>query len=359
MRASSVSCEVIDGVEPLAEEWDELAEQAGAVPFMRPGWISAWQSSFSGRPLEVMAARRQGRLVGVVPLERRGGALRAPTNEHTPAFDLLALDGEAARALAESLFAHGARAVALDRLDTDGEALRALRSAARAAGYRELVQPVARSPYIAGRRSLSEHERSLSRNLRHDVERRLRRLCDVGAVSVQLADGRDRLDQLLEEGFAVEDLGWKGAAGTAIARQVATRRFYTQIARWTAQRGWLRLALLRLDGRAIAFQFDLEVQETYYSLKIGFDPEFERFSPGKLLAYTMVARAVSTGLASYELLGTDEPWKYRWTDTFRNRVTLRAFARSPAGLVDWSLARGRPLARRIPLASRLAAALRR
>jgi CelD/BcsL family acetyltransferase involved in cellulose biosynthesis len=358
MRAGSVSCDVVGGVEPLAEEWDELAERTHATPFVRPGWITAWGSSFGGRPLEVITARREGRLVGVVPLEWHGGALRAPTNEHTPAFDLLALDGEAACALAERVFAHGARAVVLGRLTADGEEFRALRSAAGAAGYRQLVEPVAQSPYIAARRSLSEHERSLSRNLRHDVARRLRRACDVGALSVEVADGRDRLDELLAEGFAVESLGWKGARGTAIERQPAARLFYTEVARWAAPRGWLRLAFLRLDGRAIAFQFDLEVEETYYSLKIGFDPAFERFSPGKLLAYTMIARAVSTGLASYELLGTDEPWKHRWTQSFHERVTLRAFARSPAGLLDWSLARGRPLARRIPLASRIAAAVR-
>jgi CelD/BcsL family acetyltransferase involved in cellulose biosynthesis len=360
MRATNLTLEVADRIEPLAESWDELADRTSAPPFVRPGWIDAWRSSFGRGGLHIVVARRRGRLVGIAPLERRGGALRAPTNEHTPEFDLLAVDDEATRALAERLFADGARTVTLGHLDAGGRSLEALRAAARAAGYRDVVRRLARAPYIRGGLSLADHERLLSRNLRHDTERRLRRLCEAGAVTVQVTDGRDGLKELLDEGFNVERSGWKGAGGTAIASDSRTRRFYAGVARWGASLGWLRVAFLRLDGRAIAFQFDLQTDRTYYSLKIGYDPEYERFSPGKLLAYTMVSRAVVAGLSSYELLGTDEPWKHRWTEDARERVALHAFLRSPAGLLAWSAyVHGRPLARRVPLASRLATALRR
>jgi CelD/BcsL family acetyltransferase involved in cellulose biosynthesis len=360
MAAGRLSLEVADGIDPLAEEWGTLAERVGAAPFVRPGWVRAWHASFGGGPLRLLAVRRGGQLVAVAPLQKRRGALRSPTNPHTPAFDLVALDEEAGRALAGSIFANAGRAVTLEFLDARGTALAALREAAQAAGYRAVVTPAARSPYIPSQRSLAAHERSLSRNLRHDVERRLRRLCDEGAVSVEVAHGRERLDQLLEEAFRIEALGWKGAGGTAIASQPQTRGFYTEVARWAASLGWLRLAFLRLDERAIAFQFDLEGERTYYSLKVGYDPEYERFSPGKLLAYAMVSRAISSGLASYELLGREEEWKRRWTDAFRERVTLLAFARGPAGFLTWSaFAYGRPLACRVPGARRVAAALRK
>jgi CelD/BcsL family acetyltransferase involved in cellulose biosynthesis len=359
MPPKRLSLDVANEIGPLAAEWDDLAERTGASPFVRPGWIRSWRTTFGRGELRILTVRREGRLSGLLPVETWRGGLRTPTNEHTPAFEVLAADGETLRALAEGLFAQGARAVTLQRLATDDAAFNALRRAAQTARSRAAVKPVARSPYICCKRTLEEHERSLSRNLRHDVERRLRRLCETGVVSVQVADGRDGLDELLDEAFAVERRGWKGTAGTAIASRPPTRRFYSEVASWAASRGWLRLAFLRLDSRAIAFQLDLELPPVYYSLKIGYDPGYERFSPGKLLAYAMVSRAVSMGLARYELLGTDEPWKYRWTQTFRDLVDLHAFSRSPAGFVTWSMfVHGRPLARRLPLASRLAAALR-
>jgi CelD/BcsL family acetyltransferase involved in cellulose biosynthesis len=360
MGPGQFAVEVVDRLEPVAEEWNELAGALGAPPFMHAGWTASWWSAFGRGALRIFVIRHGGRIVALLPMGRRHGALRSPTNAHTPHFDLLAVDEEAAFALASALFASGAHEISISPLDARGQGLAALSAAARAAGYRTSAQPVLRAPYISGRTSLAAYQRSLSHNLRHDVERRLRRLLEVGAVSFQVCDVQERLDELLEEGFEVEASSWKGAGGTAIASQDSTRSFYRDVAHWAAPAGWLRLAFLRLDGRAIAFQFDLEVDGTYYSLKIGFDPAYERFSPGKLLAYTMISRAVSSGLARYELLGTDESWKYRWTNTLHERVALRSFAPSVAGRLAWSShAHVRPLARRIPLARRLAEALRR
>jgi CelD/BcsL family acetyltransferase involved in cellulose biosynthesis len=344
----------------VAAEWDELAARTGASPFVRPGWIRAWWGSFGRGELRVLAARRDGALVGVLPLSLRHGVLYSPTNEHTPAFDLVAVDDAAVRAVADALFGAHIRTVRLGRLAGDGAGRSGLETSSAQAGYRMAVTPVARAPYITCALTLEDHEHELSRNLRHDVQRRLRRLCEQGAVTIEVTDGGTNLAGLLDEGFRVEALSWKAAEGTAIASDARTRAFYDAVARWAAASGWLRLAFLRLDGRAIAFQFDLEVDTTYYSLKIGYDPAFDRYSPGKLLAYAMVARAVSTGLATYELLGMEEPWKDRWTSNFREYVRLEAYTRSPAGAASWAVAiHGRRLARRIPLASRVAAALRR
>lgn len=360
MDGERVEIRVADRVEPLADEWDDLADRTRAVPFVRPGWIGAWVSVFGRGGPFILTARRDGRLVGVLPLERRRGALRSPTNAHTPEFGPLAEDRESARALARALFGRRGRSIVLGYVDRESRDLETLLEEARRAGYRAVVRTAARAPFIACRGSLREHELSLSRNLRHDVQRRLRRLCETGAVSIDVHDGRRRLDELLAEGFHVEQASWKGNRATAIASRPETVRFYTEAARWASAAGWLRLAFLRVDGRAIAFQFDLDDGVRYYSLKIGYDPEYERFSPGKLLAYAMVGRAVTRGRETYELLGTAEPWKDRWTTTARERVVLHAFASSAAGKLSWAaFARGRALARRLPGASRMAGALRR
>ncbi len=357
---TSTSIHVVDALEPLADEWTELADAARATPFLYPGWFQAWRSAFGEGALRLVTARRGDRLVGLVPMQARRGAWRSPTNAHTPGFDLLVLDAEAREALSGALFADRVRDLTAAPLEASGPALRALREAAREHGYRTFVRPASRAPYLRLTGDLRVHEGSLSRNLRHDVQRRLRRLCEEGVVSVELSDGGARLDDLLEEGFRVEARSWKGRRGTAIAAAGETTRFYTGLARWAASVGWLRLAFLRLDGRAIAFQLDLESRSRYYSLKIGYDPEFRRFSPGKLLAYMMVSRAVTSGLEAYELLGTDEPWKDRWTELGREQVTFRAFSPSPAGrLASSTFAYGRPLVRKIPFASRVAAGLRR
>jgi CelD/BcsL family acetyltransferase involved in cellulose biosynthesis len=360
MVTMQFAVEEVDRLEPIAEEWSDLASEVDAPPFMHPGWMACWWSAFGRGAPRVFVARHGGRVVAVLPMGGRRGTLRSPTNPHTPGYDLLAARADARRALADELFASRADKVEIGPLDTTGSALAVLEAAARDAGYRVVVRPAMRAPYISADSSLADYRRSLSHNIRHDAERRLRRLLETGAVSVQVSDGGERLDDLLDEGFGVEAASWKGARRTAIVSRSDTRSFYRDVAYWAASLGWLRLAFLRLDGRAIAFQFDLEPGPTYYSLKIGYDPTYERFSPGKLLAYAMISRAVTSGCVRYELLGTDEAWKYRWTNSVHERVVLHAFAPSAAGLLAWSShVHLRPLARRSHVARRLAQVLRR
>jgi CelD/BcsL family acetyltransferase involved in cellulose biosynthesis len=336
-----------DRVEPLSGEWDELADRVNAAPWLRPDWISAWERAFGRGSLEVLTLRRDGRLVGVLPLELRFGVLRSTSNVHTPAFSLLVEDQAAARELGRALFARGPRRVALAFLASDDPALDICRSAARAARYRLIVRTLERSPYIAIKGDWPAYECQRDGRLLRELRRRRRRLCEQGRLALDVADGRDRLDELLDEGFRVEAAGWKGKRGTAIACDPATRRFYSDVARWAARRGWLRLAFLRLDGRPLAFDYCLEEQGIHYLLKTGYDPAYHAFAPGLLIRQEMLARAFSNGFARYEFLGETEPWKLEWTDTFRERRLLQAFEPFLPGVLDWAaFAFGRPLAKR-------------
>ena len=45
----------------------------------------------------------------------------------------------------------------------------------------------------------------------------------------------------------------------------------------------LEVQFLKLEDRAIAFEIGFRSHGTYYSYKIGFDPEFSKFSPGQII----------------------------------------------------------------------------
>jgi CelD/BcsL family acetyltransferase involved in cellulose biosynthesis len=153
-------------------------------------------------------------------------------------------------------------------------------------------------------------------------------------LTLDVRDGTAGLDGLLEEGFGVESSGWKGAEGTSIKAHPATRRSYTEVARWTSERGWLRLAFLRRDGRELAFDYWLELDRTHYMLKTGYDPAYERFSPCKVLRYLMLVQVFSEGLAAYELPGAVDPWKQKWTNACRELQSPHIFAPTAPGFLD-------------------------
>lgn len=340
--------EIHSRLESLADEWDELAEQTGASPFRRPGWIGAWWRAFGKGELEILSIRRQGRLVALLPLCRRLGALSSTTNWHTPDFGAVVEDAPALRALAEALFATRQRSVSIAFVDGAGPTLLECREAAGQSGSRVLTRTLERSPFVRVDCDWQAYERGLSRNLRGDVRRRIRRLDELGSVSTEIVDGSERPNDYLAEGFRVEAAGWKGVRGTAIASRPDTEQFYREVAHWAASRGWLRLVFLRLDGRAIAFHYCIEHEGVHYFIKGGHDSAYDSFSPGKVLTYQMLSRAFSDKLVSYEFLGADDPWKQLWTNSYRERKLFQAFERSLPGSIEWAVFRyGRPLARNL------------
>ena len=341
-----VTIERQENLELLAREWDELADRAQAVPWLRPGWVAAWWRAFGQGRLEVLAVRKDGRLAAVLPLYSRFGALHSTTNWHTPQFGLLAEDEQATRELARAAFARHRHRINLGFIDEDD--LRACRTAATTAGYRLFVRPVQRAPYVPIKGTWTEYKQRLSAKRLSEIRRRRRLLEGAGRLSLQIVDGSERLTEFLEEGFGVEAAGWKGEAGSAIISRPQTRQFYSEVARSAAARGALRLAFLRLDGRPLAFDYSLEEGNVHYLVKTGYDPAYRSLGPGLILRYEMLARAFATGMASYEFLGTDQPWKLEWADKFRELVLLRTFGPSPSGFLEWAaFAYGRPLAKRI------------
>jgi len=262
--------------------------------------------------------------------------------------------GEAAlAALLGAALATRPRSLTLAFMDPDCVPLDAVRETVREAGYDMLERVLVRSPYLVLGGAFVEFERSLSANARGDIRRRRRRLDEAGEVRIEVFDGTTDLDRLLGEGLRLEAAGWKGRARSAIVSRPETERFYRSVAEWAARRGFLRLAFLRLDGRPIAFLFDLEHRDVHYYLKGGFDPAFSRLSPGKALLHAMIERAFALGLERFEFLGADEPYKLQWASHVRELRLVQAFARTPFGRAERAAyAYARPLAkwllRRLP-----------
>jgi CelD/BcsL family acetyltransferase involved in cellulose biosynthesis len=337
-----------DSVEALAETWDDLADRCGADPFTRPGWIGAWWDAFGDGRLELLTLRRDGRLAALVPIQHVRGELHSPTNWHTPSFDLLAEDEDAAAELARAVFARKRRAVRLAFLLPGSTGLECSREAA--AGYRLLERPLEQAPYVDTSGSWDAYVEALGAKVVAELRRRRRRLEETGELTFEVADGTERLDALLDEGFAVEAAGWKGQDGTGTAIGVGdrTKRFYPAIARWAADRGWLRLAFVRLDGRALGFDFAIETGGVHSLLKTGYDESYRKLGPGKLLRFEMLRRAFEDGIDTYDFLGDFEPWKREWAQTAKPRLLLQAFRQTPAGLAEWfAFAHLRPLVKRL------------
>jgi CelD/BcsL family acetyltransferase involved in cellulose biosynthesis len=239
-------------------------------------------------------------------------------------------------------------------LDRAGMDFEHLRTAADASGYLLHERTLERSPCVAIGDDWDAYLQTIRKHRRDNRRRRLRRLGELGEVTFEAEVPHGRLDELLAEGFEVEGSGWKREHGTAILSRPETVSFYTEIARWAHERGWLRLYFLRVGGRPIAFELGVVCNGVGWDLKGGYDPAFRNYAPGFLLTFEVLAELFAQGASMYEMGGADEAFKLEFTEQVRDRVALEAFARSPVGATAWV---ARSYAR--PLAKRAAAVVRR
>lgn len=337
--SATAAHEAVPGVEALTpaleREWDELACELDASPFLRPAYLRVWQASF-GRGLpagEMVVARSGGRLTGALAVARARGRIGPPGNFETPAGGIVAADEASALAVARGLVESGARRIDFGQLPTGGATHGALEQTAALGGHRVVRRVTMQSPIADTDGGWDAYWSARSRNLRHNVERCRRRAREAGdlVLDVRSAFAPGELEALLAEGFAVEGSGWKTAQGTAILTNPETRRYYSDLAAWAADEGWLRLSFLRLADRPIAFCLGVEAFGVHHALKMGYDPELRRMSPGVLLLEALIRRAFDDGLARFDFAGHAEPYKMAWATGTEEQILMSVFPRTLAG----------------------------
>jgi len=327
------------GFDRLREEWNAVVAH-GPVdgPFVRHEWLAAWLDAFAPEGnLRVLAARGPaGAAAGFAPFleERVRGLVRlvAPANDHSCRVEWAL--GPDASAAAGAIWAH-----LRDRVTWDALLLRDL---ARDGPTSTLLEPLARadrhltgrwesqrSPYLA--LGGDGAEARTSPKFRSNLRRRAKRLAEMGPVALEREDGSPELDRALGEFFALEAAGWKGAVGTAIARDPRLLRFYTRIAREAAARGALAMRALTLGGRPIAIHLGLVHRGVYLLPKTAYDERLGSVSPGQLLHREVVAECEARGLSELDFLGPDMEWKRDWEPRHRPHDWLYVYRPSLAG----------------------------
>ncbi len=95
------------------------------------------------------------------------------------------------------------------------------------------------------------------------------------------------------------------------------------------QEGMLRVALLRIDGRAVAMQIAGIWQQRFWLFKISHDRAYHGCSPGQLLIWHTLREAARGGLLAYEFMGIMAPWTEQWTRQHRCYRSIHAIPFSP------------------------------
>lgn len=142
-------------------------------------------------------------------------------------------------------------------------------------------------------------EHHVSGKKRKELRRQERRLGEGAKLVYDELSPDGDIDAWLTEFLALEALGWKGRAGTALrldAQALALFRAYAHGA--FRRKRWMGLAM-RLDGRPIAMKCNLLAGDGAVAFKIAYDESYARFSPGVLLELEHLRRLHEPGAPAW------------------------------------------------------------
>lgn len=335
----------------VAEAWDALA-RLEPDPFMDHVWLDGWWLANSGADARVAVVWDRGELTAGLPLmltadeaESFGDVLLAP-------FRPLARDGAALARLVQAVRALPVATVTLHSAlagDAPTEALmRGLRRG------RPIVTRSHPNRFLSIETDRTwEAYRAEMKTRWGSVERKARKLARDHDARLRVVEPPDDLAARLDEGFALEARGWKGAAGTAVDLDPVYAVFLRAAAQGYHRAGALRCSEIRIDGRLVAWDLAVLSRNRLYSLKTTYAEDLGRLSPGLVLRRAIVERCFELGLDGHELNGRDMAWKRRFATSARASNSVRvdrvrawplvrlAYQRLARPFVDPVRARGR------------------
>lgn len=293
----------------LVPHWDALARRAGANVFMHPAALTAAAETGFAK-IHVLLAWDGDKLAGLWALRERRVAPFFPAFLAAPPYDYCfvsspVIDPDYADVM-PAFFDAIAEAPALPNviqlklLDGDAATFAPMMAALNARHGQMLKLSERSRPFLA-----TETDRKRSGSTGKKLRQDWNRLSALGAVDVaneRTAQGaRNAFEIFLE----LEMRSWKGANGSALLSRDDDAAFARRLIANLADTGNASVALLRVDGRAIAAQVLLYGGSMAYTWKIAFDAEFAKYSPGALLIDKATDALFAGGIAQIESCSAD------------------------------------------------------
>jgi CelD/BcsL family acetyltransferase involved in cellulose biosynthesis len=167
---------------------------------------------------------------------------------------------------------------------------------------------------------------------RHNFRRRLRSLAKTFDVRFEYAVSEKERHEALASLVALHNMRWRGRGGSNALYTPALWSFHEELSRLALQRGWLRLFVLRLDGRAAASLYGFIYNRTFYFYQQGFDPRYAKRSLGLVMTGLTIEGAIKEGAEEYDFLRGEEEFKFLWA---RQKRELRRLDLYPPTMTGW------------------------
>jgi CelD/BcsL family acetyltransferase involved in cellulose biosynthesis len=347
---SSFSVEKIDDVQKFARltrEWNSLLEACDSqCLFLTWEWLYTWWKHLAGnRNLSILSVRCGSELVALAPFGVRPPSLSGrrflPAEEFLGSGNvgsdyldfIVRRDCEPQARQAFASYLAGKRQV-LDwtNVKRDGFAT-GVASILSEKGWRVSETRTNTCPFIflAGE-SWDSYLASLGPEHRYNFKRKWKRLNRDFDVQFEQARTAEQCQESIGLVMSLHNMRWRERGGSDAFHTRALVGFHRELSQLALKHGWLRLYVLRLNGKAAAALYGFLYHRTFYFYQSGFDTAYDKYSVGLVTMGLAIQHAIAEGVEEFDLLHGDEDYKSHWSNGSRDLSRLRLY---PPGSMGW------------------------
>lgn len=313
----------------MRNEWNELLRNSDSdCLFLTWEWIATWWKHLgNGRDLAITAVRNDGRLEALAPfavkqwpfplMEFLGSGFAG--SDYLDVIIRRSADDSVIDAIADSV---GKRRQAcrwnnvLDHATVAGVAARL-----GASGWACGRTTINLAPYIPlTGKTWEAYLAELGSEHRYNYNRKLRRLERDFGMSFERADA-GAIDLVVD----LHNQRRRTLGGSDAFHTSALVEFHREFVSVAADRGWLRMYVLKLNGNAVACLYGFFYDRKFYFYQSGFDPAYERYSPGLVMMGLTIQAAMEDGACEFDFLHGDEAYKRHWAGEQRELHRFELF----------------------------------
>ena len=332
--ADIVEINDLDQLQAYQTAWNELARQTPRASFFHTyNWfVTFWKHFGSNRRMRVLIVRSGDNVIGIVPLcvvkeAHRLNSVRVlnyPLNDWGMWFGPLGSNPSATMFMAWQHLHNTPRdwdmidlrwnSVDPSDHDITGRAMSAVGWKPQRTFYQQTSQV-----RFAGTDWETYYNR-LSKKWRHEIRRQTRNLEKIGELefvrhrplATTAGDGNPRWD-LFDECVDVSRRSWQSGVqnGNTICH-AEVLPFLRDCHAEAAQLGMLDLAVLRVGGKPLAYQYNYHHQGDVYGLRMGYDQEARDLGVGKVLLTRFLEDSFQRGDSVIELGIGESDFKVRF-----------------------------------------------
>lgn len=329
----------IEELQKIESEWNVLLSKSEApTAYLTYEWLTTWWSCFktSNKKLVILTVRDKTELIGIAPLMEvtisiAGITIRkiefismmrfaySPSNL-AGSLDFIIKTGRHNGVLA-CIFSFlknnikGWTYLRLHPVRSDSSSIPVLESIAnehRFSLQRRIVFHNVRVPVDT---TWEEYCRQRGKNFCKKftyLEKKIKQLGDLKYFDISSPSSLESAYKTLID---IEHRSWKSKNGLQIYHSMY-RNFFPMLAKVCSANGMLRLWILELNGKGIAYDLSIMYSNKIESLISTYDKTYAKYSPGNLLTYHAFNKYFQEKLQEINLLWGDISAKSKWTSTF-------------------------------------------